>query len=212
MVKLHIYLSILLPLYYIHVTRSQKKSCFVFCPTRKHRIKFWNIRCIWFIIHKMFEKFKGSIQGHSSAVGAHKQPAGQQYQLASGQQPRGHFVSFGPSQLSLASFFFNKSLKILGPKGHSSAVAAQCIQSEQQYILVPSEQQPHGHVVWSESQLVLVNSNLRLGVLGVLGTGVLGTGVLGLEELDATRTTKTIPIMKNFFMMTDFWTFATYIN
>merc|ERR1719262_1588409 len=107
--------------------------------------------------------------GQSSGVAAQYWLSEQQYQFASGQHPAGHSVSSGP-QLALATFFFNKFLRIIGPLGQSSGVAAQYWLSEQQYQLA-SGQHPAGHSVSSGPQLVLAIFFLRifLRILGPFG-------------------------------------------
>merc|ERR1712223_2097329 len=75
-------------------------------------------------------------------------PSGQQYQLASGQQPPGHSVSSGPHP-ALAAIF--TSFSLTETNGQSAAVAAQYMPSGQQYQLA-SGQQPPGHSVSSGPQ------------------------------------------------------------
>merc|ERR1711910_262289 len=60
--------------------------------------------------------------GQSAAVAAQYISSGQQYQLASGQQPAGQLVSLGP-HCFLAAIFM--SFSFLATKGQSAAVAAQ---------------------------------------------------------------------------------------
>merc|ERR1712018_924134 len=83
--------------------------------------------------------------GQSAAVAAQYMPSGQQYQLASGQQPPGHSVSSGPHP-ALAAIF--TSFSLAETNGQSAAVAAQYIPSGQQYQLA-SGQHPAGHSVSS---------------------------------------------------------------
>jgi len=101
------------------------------------------------------KNFTNGPLGQSSGVAAQYWLSEQQYQLASGQHPAGHSVSSGP-QLVLAIFFLRIFLRILGPFGQSSGVAAQYWLSEQQYQLA-SGQHPAGHSVSSGPQLVLAN-------------------------------------------------------
>ena len=97
--------------------------------------------------------------GQSLGVAAQYWLSEQQYQLASGQQPAGHSVSSGP-QLVLATFFFKRFFKLLGPFGQSLGVAAQCVLSEQQYH--PGYgQHPAGHSVSSGPQPALATFFLK---------------------------------------------------
>merc|ERR1712226_450102 len=86
-----------------------------------------------------------------AAVAAQYMLSGQQYQLASGQQPLGHSVSSGPHPTLTAIF---TSFSLAETVGQSSAVAAQYWLSGQQNQLA-SGQHPAGHSVSSGPQVVL---------------------------------------------------------
>merc|ERR1712226_1219630 len=101
------------------------------------------------VLTAIFSSFSLSeTNGQSAAVAAQYMSSGQQYQLASGQQPPGHSVSSGPHPALTAIF---TSFSLAETAGQSSAVAAQYRLSGQQNQLA-SGQHPAGHSVSSGPQ------------------------------------------------------------